>query len=153
MRELVQSVWEKLDSPSALRQVELKLGNLPDAVGDAALVGQIWENLLGNAIKFTSRKDLASIEISGECQSGQAVYWIKDNGVGFNMKAADQLFGVFQKLHPEEEFEGSGIGLALVQRLVRRHSGDIRGEAEVGKGATFCFQLPVPNSLGERAVK
>ncbi|MEO6181594.1 MAG: ATP-binding protein [Verrucomicrobiota bacterium] len=142
MHELVSSVWDELNSQTAPRKIELKLNKIPDALGDVTLMRHIWENLLGNAIKFTAKKDRAIIEISGKLKRGQVVYCIKDNGVGFNMKAADKLFGVFQRLHSQEEFDGNGMGLALVRRLVRRHSGDIWGEAEVGEGATFCFHLP-----------
>jgi light-regulated signal transduction histidine kinase (bacteriophytochrome) len=118
------------------------LGPLPNASGDAALLRLVWLHLVGNAIKFTAPKKSAVIEITGTTEPERIVYCVRDNGVGFNMKAAGKLFGVFQRLHSEEEFQGSGMGLAIVQRLVRRHSGEVWGEAEKDQGATFCFSLP-----------
>lgn len=142
MRELVASVWQELQSKRMGRQIEFKPGPLPEAWGDAALLRLVWLHLLGNAVKFTAPKENAIIEVTGAMEPDRIVYCVKDNGVGFNMKAAGKLFGVFQRLHSEEEFIGSGMGLAIVQRLVRRHSGDVWAEAEKDRGATFCFSLP-----------
>jgi light-regulated signal transduction histidine kinase (bacteriophytochrome) len=142
MRELVLSVWQELHPKGAARPIDFKMDPLPEAWGDATLLRQIWTNLIGNAIKFTARQDRPRIEISGQDEPDRIVYCIKDNGVGFNLKAAGKLFGVFQRLHTEEEFKGSGIGLAITQRLVRRHSGQIWADAKKDEGATFCFSLP-----------
>jgi light-regulated signal transduction histidine kinase (bacteriophytochrome) len=142
MRELVTSVWDELKSKFPSRQIDLKIGQLPNVSGDAALLRHVWGNLLSNAIKFTASRTPAKIEISGKEEPDQVVYCIKDNGVGFDMRAAKKLFGVFQRLHTEEEFAGSGTGLAIVQRLVRRHAGEVWVDAKIDEGAAFYFTLP-----------
>ena len=113
----------------------------PRSGGDRGLVRQVLYNLVANAIKFTRPRDLATIKIGCRRENDGAVYFVTDNGVGFNMKYVDKLFGVFQRLHSSEEFEGTGVGLALVQRIVNKHAGRVWAEAEVGKGATFYFTL------------
>jgi light-regulated signal transduction histidine kinase (bacteriophytochrome) len=115
---------------------------LPEAWGDRDMVEAIMEELLGNAIKFTRRQAQPSIEIHGRSESGRTVYWVRDNGIGFDPKYAGRLFGVFQRLQDDKEFEGRGIGLATVQRLVRRHGGEVWAEGTPGAGATFFFSLP-----------
>lgn len=147
MKEAVQTAWQDLQ-PGSTRKINLKVNPLPDGVGDPVLVLQIWTQLLDNAIKFTTPKEKATIEISGKSEADRNVYCIKDNGVGFNMKSAGKLFGVFQRMHTDEEFEGSGIGLAIVQRLVRRHSGEVWTEATLNEGANFYFTLPRVQTLG-----
>jgi two-component system sensor kinase len=97
---------------------------------------------LGNALKFTAPKEVAVIEVTGEAKEEETVYCVKDNGVGFEMEYAPKLFEVFQRLHPESEFPGTGMGLAIVQRIVQRHRGRVWGEGKVGEGARFCFSLP-----------
>lgn len=126
------------------RNVDFKIGALPPAKGDAAMVLQVLVNLISNAVKFTALKPKAEIEIG--CLSGRApaVYYVKDNGVGFNMKYYSRLFGVFERLHRREEFDGTGIGLAIVQKIVQRHGGSVWAEAAVDSGATFYFTL-APN--------
>ncbi len=145
MREIVDSVWEELRPRS--RKIDLVIKSLPDGWGDTILLQQIWKQLLGNAVKFTASKDQAAIEISGKKEPSRMVYCVKDNGVGFNMNSASKLFGVFQRLHTPEEFEGNGIGLAIVQRLVRRQSGEVWTEAKPGEGASFYFSLPFAANL------
>lgn len=142
MRELVGSIWLELHVPDAMRQIDFKCASLPQAWGDGALLRQIWTNLIDNAIKFTGRKDRAIIEISGHEEADRTVYCIKDNGAGFNMKSAGKLFDVFHRLHTDEEFKGNGIGLAIAQRLVRRHAGEIWANAKKDEGSTFYFSLP-----------
>jgi light-regulated signal transduction histidine kinase (bacteriophytochrome) len=142
MSELVESTWQELQDKSSARKIDFIVHALPEGWGDAALLRRVWTNLISNAIKFTVFKEKAVIEISGETEPERVVYCIKDNGVGFNPSAATKLFGVFQRLHTEEEFHGSGMGLAIAQRLVRRHSGEIWGDAKKGEGAKFCFALP-----------
>jgi len=122
----------------------VSLGTLPTARADPVLLKQVWVNLLSNALKYSApRGDAARIEISGEHGDGIVRYRIRDNGVGFDMRYADKLFGVFQRLHSHDEFEGTGVGLAIVQRIVTRHGGTIGAQAEPGRGATFTFELPI----------
>jgi light-regulated signal transduction histidine kinase (bacteriophytochrome) len=143
MADLVRAVFaEIVVEPEARARIDFTVGELPETEGDAALVRQIWVNLLSNAVKFSLRKERAVIEIAGAREEKQVVYQVRDNGAGFDMRYADKLFGVFQRLHPADEFEGTGIGLALVQRIVARHGGRVWAEGEVGKGATFFFSLP-----------
>ncbi|GMQ89061.1 MAG: hypothetical protein BMS9Abin09_0507 [Gammaproteobacteria bacterium] len=123
------------------RQVDAQVAPNMRAVGDKTLLGVLLDNLIGNAWKYTGRKDFACIEIGVLEQDGEQVYFVKDNGAGFDMQYADKLFGIFQRLHKADEFEGSGIGLATVQRIVHRHNGRIWAEAEEDKGATFFFTL------------
>jgi PAS domain S-box-containing protein len=117
---------------------------LPRAAGDPLLLRQVFANLVSNALKFSSGVSSPSVRIGGARDDGECVYYVRDNGVGFNMEYADRLFGVFQRLHSSEEFEGTGIGLANVQRIVHRHSGRVWAESGPGEGATFYFSLPAP---------
>ena len=124
------------------RSIDLRAGHLPPAVGDRALLKQVWLNLLSNAIKYTRKREHAVIAISGEVSGDELIYKVEDNGAGFDMQYIDKLFGVFQRLHRNTEFEGTGVGLALVQRIVRRHGGRVWAESTEGVGATFWFALP-----------
>lgn len=142
MEALVRSVLQELLPRGQERQVELVNGNLPAADGDPALLRQVWTNLLSNAIKYTSHTNQPRIEIGARAEASQGnVYFVRDNGAGFDMKYADKLFGVFQRLHRADEFEGTGIGLAIVQRVVHRHGGRVWAEAQLNEGATFYFTL------------
>jgi PAS domain S-box-containing protein len=123
------------------RQIEFKVGTLPPAKGDPAMVLQVLVNLVSNAVKFTALKEKAEIEIGCVADRIPTVYYVKDNGVGFNMKYYSRLFGVFERLHRREEFDGTGIGLAIVQKIVQRHGGSVWAEAAVDQGATFYFTL------------
>jgi PAS domain S-box-containing protein len=123
------------------RAVQVRIGDELSARGDPTLLGAALENLLGNAWKFTQGCAPARIEIGRQDQDGETVYYVRDNGAGFDMKYAGKLFGAFQRLHSSQEFEGTGIGLATVQRIVRRHGGRVWAEGEVGQGATFYFTL------------
>ena len=123
------------------RQVEDVVQEGLAAEGDARLVTAIFDNLLGNAWKFTSKCAHPRVEVGRRTENGHAVFFVRDNGAGFDPADADKLFGAFQRLHPATEFEGSGIGLATVQRIVRRHGGRAWAEGEVGRGATFYFTL------------
>ena len=143
MQELAQDIFDELSAQEPERQVRLTLQPLPPALGTEAMIRQVWVNLIGNALKFTKERETAEIEIGVNAgESGDPVYYIKDNGVGFDMRYVDKLFGVFQRLHSQQEFPGTGVGLALVQRIIQRHSGRIWAEAEVNHGATFYFTLP-----------
>jgi len=123
------------------RQIEFKVGNLPPAKGDPAMVLQVVVNLVSNAVKFTANREKTQIEVGVVPDRSPTVYFVKDNGVGFNMKYYSRLFGVFERLHRREEFDGTGIGLAIVQKIVQRHGGTVWGESVVDKGATFFFTL------------
>lgn len=150
MTRLAREVAEKLhDVEPAERAIEFRVGDLPAASGDMAMLRQVWVNLLSNAIKFTGLRNPARIEIGGQRDGGEVRYWVKDNGVGFDMQYADKLFGVFQRLHAVDEFEGTGVGLALSQRIIRRHGGHIQAEAVVDGGATFTFTLPVAQNTND----
>jgi signal transduction histidine kinase len=122
--------------------VRLSVGALPSAAGDRSLLRQVWANLVGNALKYSSKREAARVEIGGRADDGEAIYWVRDNGAGFDMSFADKLFRVFHRLHKEEEFSGTGVGLAIVQRVVSRHGGRVWGEGKVGEGACFYFALP-----------
>ena len=124
------------------RQIEFAIADLPGCQADISLLKQVWINLLSNAIKYTRYKSIAYIEVGYEVMDGEGVYFIRDNGAGFDMQYADNLFGVFQRLHREQEFEGTGIGLAIVERIIQRHGGRIWAEAAVDQGATFYFTIP-----------
>ncbi len=142
MRALVEAAFDQLTTTESRERIEFRLGALPPAVGDPALVGQVWVNLLANAIKFSSKRERAIVEVGCQRREGENVYYVRDNGAGFDMRYAEKLFGVFQRLHSEREFEGIGVGLAIVQRVIHRHGGRVWGEGEVDKGATFYFTLP-----------
>jgi light-regulated signal transduction histidine kinase (bacteriophytochrome) len=139
---LVNEVVEELRKQESGRKVEIQIADLPGCKGDPVLLRQVFVNLLSNAIKFTRMKDRPQIEIGSRHNKREKVYFVRDNGAGFDMRYAEKLFGVFQRLHDEEQFEGTGIGLSIVQRIIQRHGGRIWAEAEEGKGATFYFALP-----------
>jgi light-regulated signal transduction histidine kinase (bacteriophytochrome) len=111
-------------------------------MGDETLINQVWVNLISNALKYSRNKEKAVIDIGGKTENNKTIYYVKDNGAGFDMKYADKLFGVFQRLHKARDFEGIGIGLANVNRIVVRHGGTCWAESEVDKGATFFFSKP-----------
>jgi signal transduction histidine kinase len=140
-KSVVESVLHDLSSANPL-DAEVVVGELPPAQGDPALLRQVWTNLIGNALKYSRRAQAPRVEVSGVRRNGAVEYAVRDNGVGFDMKHADRLFGAFQRLPTSKGFEGSGVGLAIVERIVRRHGGTIRAESVAGQGATFRFTLP-----------
>ncbi len=143
MTRLAQEVYEEVRGAAAAeRNIVLNMGDLPPARGDQAMLRQVLVNLISNAVKFTAPRTEAVIEVNGATANGKNIYWVKDNGVGFDMQFTDKLFGVFQRLHPADEFEGTGIGLAIVKRIVSRHGGRVWAESKLGEGATFYFALP-----------
>ena len=139
---LTDEVIQELKQDEAGRKVEWKVGRLPAVQGDPAMLRQVLANLLSNALKYTGPQEKARIEVVGEAQNGEIVVSVRDNGVGFDATYAHKLFGVFQRLHTNDEFEGTGIGLANVRRIVSRHGGRTWAEGAVGHGATFFFTLP-----------
>jgi PAS domain S-box-containing protein len=146
MRALVQDVLDEL----APAPGTIALGDLPNVAGDASLLRQVWVNLLSNAIKYSApRGEFARIGIQGAVSDGSAQFQVIDNGVGFDMRYRDKLFGVFQRLHAQDAFEGTGVGLAIVDRIVRRHGGTVDASSEPGMGASFQFELPVKENRDE----
>ena len=138
---LARQAWEELGTEREGRRVEFVAGELPSCTADPALLKQVFANLLGNALKYSRRRQTARIEIGCSTMANSCVYWVRDNGAGFDMRYADKLFGVFQRLHSQAEYEGSGIGLAIAQRIVQRHGGRIWAEAKLDEGATFYFTI------------
>jgi PAS domain S-box-containing protein len=145
LNSLVDEVLADLKPEAGERQIEWQVGRLPFADCDPALMKQVLVNLLSNAIKFTRPREKAVISVASAATDGETVITVRDNGVGFSMKYADKLFGVFQRLHRPEDFEGTGIGLATVQRILHKHGGRVWAEAELDKGATFYFTLEPTN--------
>ena len=143
MDGLAREVFEELKPVAAGRDLTVEIKPLPPCHGDHAILRQVWVNLLGNAIKFTRHKPAASIQVGSYAEGKENVYFVKDNGAGFDMQYAEKLFGVFQRLHRVEEFEGTGVGLAIVKRIVTRHGGRVWAEGKVDEGATFYFALPI----------
>lgn len=140
-RALVRAALQELGSPWPDRQVEIRVADLPPSLADPSLLKQVWINLLANALKYTRKRTPAVIEIGHEPRPEGPVYYVRDNGTGFDMKYASKLFGVFQRLHRMEDYEGTGVGLATVQRIIHRHGGRVWAEAAVDRGATFFFIL------------
>ncbi|HUH65433.1 MAG TPA: ATP-binding protein, partial [Syntrophales bacterium] len=146
MDAIVREVWKELQVETANRNINLVTSGVPPVYGDRTLVKQVYANLLGNAIKFTKFRDPALIEVGGEVHKDENVYYVKDNGAGFDMAYYDKLFGIFQRLHKPDEFEGTGVGLATIQRVIQRHGGSVWAEGKVDEGATFYFSLPLPHT-------
>jgi PAS domain S-box-containing protein len=140
-KRLVQEVISELNLPATGRPIETRVADLPACQGDPALLKQVWMNLLSNAVKYSRERTPAVVEVGCERNHGECVFFVRDNGVGFDMQYAGKLFGVFQRLHRAEEFEGTGVGLAIVKRVVHRHGGRVWARAEAGRGATFYFTL------------
>ena len=144
---LVKEIIEELHPLAEGRNVKFNVKDLPPFTGDPALVRQVFSNLLSNALKFTRKRDLAVIEVGNMEKDGRTIYYVRDNGIGFDMQYRDKIFGVFQRLHPAQEYEGAGIGLTIVQRIIQRYRGSIWVESEIDKGTTvfFTFQENPPS--------
>jgi light-regulated signal transduction histidine kinase (bacteriophytochrome) len=142
LRGIASSVFAELYALERDRDIAFTVGQMPPAEGDEAMLRQVMVNLLSNAIKFTKFKEKATIEFGYEPGENGGSYFVKDNGAGFDPRYADRLFVVFQRLHPAEEYDGTGVGLAVVQRIIVRHGGRVWAEGEIGKGAVFHFTLP-----------
>jgi len=142
MNQLARAVFDEVQATHRDRKITFDLQALPPAFGDRAMIRQVFFNLISNAVKFTRPKPNAVIEIGSRDDGNRPTYYVRDNGVGFDMQYSGKLFGVFQRLHNVEEFEGAGVGLALVQRIVLRHGGRVWAEGQTNEGATFYFSLP-----------
>jgi PAS domain S-box-containing protein len=141
---IVEQVIRELQQLPGGRSISVSVGHLPPIWGDVALIKQVFMNLINNAFKYTRLRDDAAVEIGSRNTDGEQVFFVRDNGAGFDMQYADKLFGVFQRLHRVEEFEGTGVGLAIVQRIIQRHGGRVWAEAAIDKGATFFFTTELP---------
>jgi light-regulated signal transduction histidine kinase (bacteriophytochrome) len=122
----------------------VEIGDLPGALADPTVIRHVWGNLIGNALKYSARRDQPRVSISGRSEGAEAIYTVADNGVGFDMRYADKLFGVFRRLHSAEDFPGTGVGLAIAHRIVQRHGGRIWAESTPDEGSRFNFSLPMP---------
>jgi len=149
MTDLAHEALHETAAAESDRNVEVRIGQLPPALGDRLLFRQVFINLLSNAIKFTRGKNPAVIEVGSTASDDNNIFFVKDNGVGFDMRYVDKLFGVFQRLHAVNEFEGTGLGLAIVQRIVHRHGGRVWAEGVLGQGATIFFSLPKLKTVSE----
>ena len=141
MNSLVEEVLTDLKPEVDRRVIDWQISPLPCVDCDRVLMKQVFANLLSNAVKFTRPRERAVIEVGTLTQNGPLTIFVRDNGVGFNMKYTEKLFGVFQRLHRQEDFEGTGVGLATVQRILQKHSGRIWAQAELDQGASFYFTL------------
>jgi light-regulated signal transduction histidine kinase (bacteriophytochrome) len=144
MARMVSDVFNEYAPAEEKNITSFDVQSIPDAAGDPAMIRQVWRNLIDNALKFSSSRKSRIITIGSRIEGAEIVYFIKDNGVGFDMEYAHKLFGVFQRLHSKSEFEGTGAGLAIVQRIVHRHHGRVWAESIKDDGATFYFSLPRP---------
>ena len=142
MKPLLNNIIQEIVSPELLEKFEIKIENLPDVFADATMIRQVWINLISNAVKYTAPKDECKITITGHEEDGFVIYSIRDTGVGYDPENADKLFGLFQRLHNERDFEGTGIGLAIVQRIIKRLNGKVWSQSELGKGSEFYFSIP-----------
>jgi len=142
MDALAKAVFEEIKTLTQGRTLELKIESSPLAYGDPSMIRQVLVNLLSNAIKYTKARDAAKIEMGGRVNNTENIYYVKDNGAGFDMTHYDKLFAAFQRLHSSAEFEGTGVGLATVERIIQRHGGKVWAEGKVDQGATFYFSLP-----------
>jgi light-regulated signal transduction histidine kinase (bacteriophytochrome) len=143
MAKMVFSMYTECVQPENRSKHRFVINTMPDAVGDPTYLKLVWTNLILNAVKFSSKKSDPEIQVGGETENGFNIYYIKDNGAGFNENYANKLFGVFQRLHKPDEFEGTGVGLAIVQRIILRHGGKVWAKGIEGNGATFYFSIPL----------
>ena len=142
MDKLVDQVLHEMQGGSNGRKIEWRIKPLPQVMGNRPMLRKVWANLLSNAIKYTRSRERAEIQVGCRDHAAEIEFWVRDNGVGFDMQYANRLFGVFQRLHRDEEFEGTGISLAYVRRIIERHGGRTWAKGEVDEGATFYFTLP-----------
>jgi PAS domain S-box-containing protein len=151
MQKMVKSMYYEVTDENTRKRIEINIGNICNSPADINMIKQVWINLLSNAIKFSSKREKSIISVSCKAEKGKCVYCIKDNGAGFDMNYANKMFGVFQRLHSEKDFEGTGVGLAIVQNIIHRHGGEVWAESEIDKGASFYFSLPYFESDNTKA--
>ena len=144
MTALSREITGRLANEEANRYVEFRVTELPNALGDRSLIAQVLENLISNAVKFSQKKEKPVIAVGSVADGKDNIYFVKDNGVGFDMKYVGSIFDVFQRLHSSEDFEGTGVGLAIVEQIITKHGGRVWADSKQGKGATFYFSLPKP---------
>jgi PAS domain S-box-containing protein len=142
MEELVTSMYYETASQDEQKAFDIRIKKMPEAECDSTLLKQVWQNLISNALKYSSKSEIKKIEAGGIEKEGKFIYYLKDQGAGYNPKYAHKLFGIFQRLHSNEQFEGTGVGLAIVQRIIYRHGGEVWADGNIDKGATFYFSLP-----------
>jgi PAS domain S-box-containing protein len=143
MGGIAQDVFEELKMISRGRKLNLLIKNIPHGTGDPSMIREVFLNLLSNAVKFTKKRDIAVIEVGGEAGKEENIFFVKDNGAGFDMEHAEKIFNAFQRLHSDAEYEGTGIGLTIVQRIISRHGGRVWAEGKINEGAAFYFTLPI----------
>ncbi len=143
MQQVIESAFNDLIASRESDNIHFETGDIHNIVCDRTMILQVWTNLISNAIKFSSGKKEIKISISSHIENDFVIYCISDNGVGFDMKYYGKLFGVFERLHNANEFEGTGVGLAIVERIINKHGGKIWAEGKPGVGAIFCFSLPI----------
>jgi light-regulated signal transduction histidine kinase (bacteriophytochrome) len=142
MEGIIKEIWQNLLTTNPGRNMALRVEEVRQGMGELTLIREVFSNLLGIAVKFTRNRDVARIEVGSLIKNDETVYYVRDNGVGFDMKYHDKIFGVFQRLHSDAEYEGTGVGLAIVQRIIHRHGGRVWAESNPNEGATFYFTLP-----------
>lgn len=142
MTQLAHTVFEDLNHETRNRKIDIQIDTLPDTLGDLSMMRQVYRNLLSNAIKFTGKKDLGMIHVGSRVEDTENIYFVRDNGIGFDMQYSNKLFGVFRRLTNAEDFEGTGVGLAIVQGIIQKHGGRVWAEGQPGSGSTFFFALP-----------
>ncbi|MFP4488402.1 MAG: sensor histidine kinase, partial [Bacteroidales bacterium] len=143
MTAIAKSMYEEVADDEQKKEFSLEIKDLAPARCDPSLIKSVWQNLLGNALKYSAGADIKKIELWSETDGKKNVYFVKDYGAGFDMKYRNKLFGVFKRLHRESEFKGTGVGLAIVQRIIHKHGGEVDASGEPGKGAVFSFSLPL----------
>ncbi len=141
MERLAGEAYSQVEDQQVMAISEFSIGSLPECLADPLLIRQVFANLIGNAFKYSSRCESPRIEVGGFVRGDEKVYFVRDNGIGFDMQYADKLFGVFQRLHSDQTYQGTGVGLAIVQNIIQRHGGKVWAEAEPHRGATFYFTL------------
>ncbi|MBI4596301.1 MAG: hypothetical protein HY730_08005 [Candidatus Tectomicrobia bacterium] len=147
MEGLAKNASREIKTLHPGRRLQLGIKALPPACGDEAMIRQVLVNLLANAIKFTHPENAVVIEIGAKVEGGMNIYYVKENGIGFDMEQAEKIFEIFERLHPAKEYEGSGLGLAIVRRIIERCGGRVWAEGQVDRGATFYFSLPKAGSI------